>query len=94
MLTPVHNDADNTNDADDYNRMIGIALLKAFGCANNRVIGIALLKVFSCAKHEVLLDFFDHVTSLPLSLAPCDANGNINETTAFLRLRQQGCNET
>ena len=32
MLTPVHNNADN---ADDYNRVIGIALLKAFSCAKN-----------------------------------------------------------
>ena len=40
LLTSVHNDADNTNaadatdNADDYNRVIGIALLKAFSCAN------------------------------------------------------------
>ena len=30
LLTSVHNDAD---DADDYNRVIGIAQLKAFSCA-------------------------------------------------------------
>ena len=38
MLTPVHSDADNadgTEDADDYNRVIGIALLNAFNCAKN-----------------------------------------------------------
>ena len=48
LLTSVHNDADatddtdaahdtdNTDDADDYNRVIGIALLKDFSCANNK----------------------------------------------------------
>ena len=38
MLTPVHSDtdnADNADDTDDYNRMTGIALLKALSCANN-----------------------------------------------------------
>ena len=37
LLTSVHNDADNAEDADDvddYNRVIGIAQLKAFSCAN------------------------------------------------------------
>ena len=33
MLTPVHNDVNNTDDADDYNRVIGIAQLRAFSCA-------------------------------------------------------------
>ena len=32
LLTSVHNDAD---DADNYNRVIGIALLKAVSCAND-----------------------------------------------------------
>ena len=36
MLTPVHNDVDNTDDADNYNRVIGIALLKVFSCANKK----------------------------------------------------------
>ena len=40
MLTPAHNDTDNTDDADDandgYNRVIGIALLKAFSCDNKK----------------------------------------------------------
>ena len=41
LLTSVHNDADDTDatddadNTDDYNRVIGIALLKAFSCANN-----------------------------------------------------------
>ena len=30
LLTFVHNDADVADDADEYNRVIGIALLKAF----------------------------------------------------------------
>ena len=30
VSTPVHNDADVTDDADNYKRVIGIALLKAF----------------------------------------------------------------
>ena len=33
-LTPVHNDADDADNADDYKSVIGIALLKAFGCDN------------------------------------------------------------
>ena len=33
MLATVHNDEDDTNNTDDYNRVIGIALLKAFSCA-------------------------------------------------------------
>ena len=40
LLTSVHNDADDANDAhntDDYSRMIGIAQLKAFSCANKMV---------------------------------------------------------
>ena len=32
LSTSVHNDADNAND---YSRVIGIALLKAFSCAKN-----------------------------------------------------------
>ena len=41
MLTPVHNDADDidnvayTNDADNYNRVIDIAQLRVFSCAEN-----------------------------------------------------------
>ena len=38
LLTSVHNDTDATDNADAadyYNRVIGIALLKAFSCANN-----------------------------------------------------------
>ena len=37
MLTPVHTDTDNANntdDADNYNRVIDIAQMKAFSCAN------------------------------------------------------------
>ena len=42
MLTPVHNDANDTDngnkaeDADNYNRVIGIAQLKAFSCGKNQ----------------------------------------------------------
>ena len=38
LLTSVNNDANNidhADDADDYNRVIGIAQLKAFRCAKN-----------------------------------------------------------
>ena len=42
LLTSVHNDADDT---DDYNRVIGIALLKAFSCAKNVYIRKSLLIV-------------------------------------------------
>ena len=44
MLTSVHNDAENADDAEDYNRVIGIALLKAFICTNN---GASLLNDIS-----------------------------------------------
>ena len=33
LLTSVHNDTETTDDADNYNRMICIAQLKAFSCA-------------------------------------------------------------
>ena len=33
LLTSVHNDADAKNNANDYNRVIAIAPLKAFSCA-------------------------------------------------------------
>ena len=33
LLTSVHNNADDTDDANDYNGVIGIAQLKAFCCA-------------------------------------------------------------
>ena len=39
LLTSVHNDTDatdNTDDPDDYIRVIGIAQLKAFMCAKNK----------------------------------------------------------
>ena len=35
LLNSAHNDTDNADAADDYNRVIGIALLKAFSCANS-----------------------------------------------------------
>ena len=35
MLPPVHNDADDADNTDDYNRLIGIVLLKAVSCAKN-----------------------------------------------------------
>ena len=41
LLTSVHNDADatdnvdTTDNANNYNRVIGIAVLKALSCANN-----------------------------------------------------------
>ena len=34
LLTSVHNDTDNADDADDYDRVIGVELLKAFSCAS------------------------------------------------------------
>ena len=34
LLASAHNDADNANNADDYNQVIGIAQLNAFSCAN------------------------------------------------------------
>ena len=38
LLRSVHNNADDANNADtadDYNRVIGIAMLKAFSCDKN-----------------------------------------------------------
>ena len=36
LLTSVHNNTDNTDDTHDYNRVIGLAQLKAFSCAKNQ----------------------------------------------------------
>ena len=47
LLASVHNDVDDTNTADDANDY-------------NRVIGIALLKTFSCAKHDDTEVIFEH----------------------------------
>ena len=41
LLTSVHNDADDANDvdnADNYNRVVGIAQLKAFSYTRNKSI--------------------------------------------------------
>ena len=35
LLTSVYNNADYADDTDDYNRVIGLAQLKAFSCAKN-----------------------------------------------------------
>ena len=35
LLTSVHNDADDANDANNYTRVSGVAQLKAFSCAKN-----------------------------------------------------------
>ena len=46
MLTSVHNNAGNAykaDEADDSNRVIGIALLKAFSCAKNRVLQLIVI---------------------------------------------------
>ena len=43
MLTPVHNnanDTDDANDAVDYSRVTGIAQLKAFSCTNKQTLDI------------------------------------------------------
>ena len=45
LFTSVHND---TNDADNYNRAIGIYDADNY----NRAIGIAPMKAFSCIKKE------------------------------------------
>ena len=44
LLTFVYNDADDTDDADDYNRVIGIAWLKAFSCAKKGILMYHLRK--------------------------------------------------
>ena len=46
MLITVHNDADDANDADDTDNASDTDDIDNY----NRVIGIALLKPFSCAK--------------------------------------------
>ena len=43
LLTSVINnadDADETDEAGEYNRVIGIAQLKAFSCVKNRAMGL------------------------------------------------------
>ena len=46
LLTSVHN---NTDNADDYNRMIGIALLKAFSCAKKwGEMYVGLYQAYGC----------------------------------------------
>ena len=49
LLTSVHNDADatdNADDTDDYNRVIGIAQLKAFSSAKHGNKSIAFNGMF------------------------------------------------
>ena len=48
LLTSVHNDADDTDatdDAIDYNRVISIALLKAFSCVKKQGMSHVLPKI-------------------------------------------------
>ena len=60
MLTPVHNDADDTDNTDDiddanvddYNRVTGIALLRAFSCAKMEVWSLMLSSNIS---HNVII---------------------------------------
>ena len=58
LLTSVHNnsdDADATDDADNsdnYNRVIGIAQLKAFSCAKNE--GITNIQIHMICNISVL----------------------------------------
>ena len=49
VLTPVHNDTEDTDDAGNYNSVIGIALMKAFSCAKN-----GLANFISLAGESVL----------------------------------------
>ena len=53
LFTSVHNDADNTDTADDaynYNRVIGIAQLKAFSCTDNIEYLLIQTKI-DCMSH-------------------------------------------
>ena len=54
LLTSAHNDADATDDADDYNRVIGITQLKAFSCANNtQTIGYLFAQSLGYLWHDI-----------------------------------------
>ena len=50
LLTCIHNDTDAT---DDYNRVIGIALLKAFSCAKNQADKSNSLKYNKLSKQKI-----------------------------------------
>ena len=52
VLTSVHNDADNTDDADDYNRVIGIAQLKTTKLKNLKF----QVKNIFLSKHYQIID--------------------------------------
>ena len=60
LLTSVHNDADDTDamddadNANDYNRVIGIAQLKAFSCAKNYVNATDINKKTSMAAKLII----------------------------------------
>ena len=42
LLTSVHNNTDDADDTNNYNKVIGIAQLNAFSCANNMSIYVAV----------------------------------------------------
>ena len=53
LVTSFHNDADDVDtadDANDYNRVIGIAQLKAFSCAKNKHL-LSLILSLGLNKH-------------------------------------------
>ena len=63
MLTPVHNDKDDANDADDYNRVIGKTLLKAFSCTK-------IAKVYcSVVGKSMYLLVIDYITLWEYSMS-------------------------
>ena len=64
LLTSVHNDTDAADDADGYNRVIGIALLKAFSCAKKKTsTQYAFMKVKWPIKPLVIAPL-NHVSTL------------------------------
>ena len=49
MLTLIHNDTDDASNAGNYNRVIGIAPLKAFSCGNKKTNKLQLY--LPCCNH-------------------------------------------
>ena len=50
LLTSVHNDADTTDDANDYNRVIGITQLKDFSCAKKNSFHLVFNMASLCLR--------------------------------------------
>ena len=50
LLTSVYDDTDATDDADDYNRVIGTALLKVFSCAKKKHVNFYMSFLYNISQ--------------------------------------------